>query len=90
MLKFLLSCQTTFQSSGIYLFIYLFLPFRATPGQMEVPRLGVKSELQLLTYAIATALWDPSHICDLPQLSSMPVPSPTEQSQGLNPHPHGF
>ena len=33
---------------------------------MEVPpRLGVKSELQLLVYAIATAMQDPSHICDL-------------------------
>ena len=32
---------------------------------MEVPRLGVQSELQLLAYAIATAMWDLSHICDL-------------------------
>ena len=34
---------------------------------MEVPRLGVKSELQLLAYATttATAMQDPSHICDL-------------------------
>jgi len=32
---------------------------------MEVPRLGGKSELQLLTYAIATATPDPSYICDL-------------------------
>ena len=33
--------------------------------QMEVPRLGVKSELQLLAYATATAAQDPSHMCDL-------------------------
>ena len=33
---------------------------------MEVPRLGVKSELlQLLAYATATAMKDPSHVCDL-------------------------
>ena len=32
---------------------------------MEVPRLGVKSELQLLAYTTATATPDPSHICDL-------------------------
>ena len=32
---------------------------------MEFPRLGVKMELQLLAYAIATAMQDPSHICDL-------------------------
>ena len=32
---------------------------------MEVPRLGVKSELQLRGYATATATPDPSHICKL-------------------------
>ena len=34
------------------------------PWRMEVPRLGVKSELQLPAYAIATATQDPSHVCD--------------------------
>ena len=32
---------------------------------MEVPRLEVESELQLLTFAIATETPDPSHVCDL-------------------------
>ena len=32
---------------------------------MEVSRLGVKSELQLLAYASDTAMWDPNHVCDL-------------------------
>ena len=32
---------------------------------MEVPRLGVKSELQLQTCTTAMATQDPSHICDL-------------------------
>ena len=32
---------------------------------MEVPRLEVESELQLLAYTTATATSDPSHICDL-------------------------
>ena len=32
---------------------------------MEVPRLQVKLELQLLTYTTTTARQDPSHICDL-------------------------
>ena len=31
---------------------------------MEAPRLGVELELQLPAYAIATAAWDLSHICD--------------------------
>ena len=32
---------------------------------MEVPRVGVKLELQLLAYATATAMPDPSQVCDL-------------------------
>ena len=35
------------------------------PQHMEVPRLGVQSELQLLAYATTTAMADPSLICDL-------------------------
>ena len=44
---------------------------------MEVPRLGVESELQLLAYTTATATWDPSRVCDLQHGS--------RQSQILNP-----
>ena len=32
---------------------------------MEVPRLGVESELQLPAYTTATATWDPSCVCNL-------------------------
>ena len=32
---------------------------------MDIPRLGVGSELQLLVYTTATATWEPSHVCDL-------------------------
>ena len=32
---------------------------------MEVSRLGVESELQLLAYTTATATWDLSPICNL-------------------------
>ena len=35
------------------------------PQNMEVPRLGVESELQLPAYAAATAMWDPSQVCNL-------------------------
>ena len=34
-------------------------------GHMEISRLRVELELQLLAYATATAMPDPSHICDL-------------------------
>ena len=32
---------------------------------MEIPELGVKSELQLQVYITAMAMLDLSHICDL-------------------------
>ena len=44
---------------------------------MEVPRLGVESELQLPAYATATETQDPSPICDLHHSS--------QQRQILNP-----
>ena len=44
---------------------------------MEVPRLGVESELQLPAYTTATATQDPSCIFDLPHSS--------RQRQVLNP-----
>ena len=44
---------------------------------MEVPRLGVESELQLPAYTTVTAMRDPSCVCDLHHCS--------EQCQILNP-----
>ena len=38
---------------------------RASSQHLEVPRLGVKLELQLLAYTTATATRDLSHICNL-------------------------
>ena len=50
----------------IYLLFYLFIVFSGLHMQhMEVPGTGVKSELQLPAYTIATAMWEPSCICDL-------------------------
>ena len=43
----------------------MYLLFRAIPWHMEVPRLGVQSELQLMAHTTATATPDPSCICDL-------------------------
>ena len=44
-------------------FAFVFLGLR--PWHMEVTRLAVESELQLLTYATATAKRDPSRVCNL-------------------------
>ena len=52
--------------SYYFSFIYVFICFLEPHLQhMEVPRLGVKSELQLPAYTTATAMQDPSRICDL-------------------------
>ena len=50
---------------GEYCFslFYYFIIFKGRT--LEVPRLGVESELQLPAFITATAMWDPSSICDL-------------------------
>ena len=51
---------------NIYLFTLLILSFlEPHPWHMEIPRLGVEPELQLLAYATATGTRDLSHICNL-------------------------
>ena len=45
--------------------IFFFCFLGPHPRHMEVPRLGVESELQLPAYTTATATPDPSSICDL-------------------------
>ena len=44
-----------------YLSVFLGLHLQ----HMDVPRLGVKLDLQLLAYTTATAMWDLSRICNL-------------------------
>ena len=52
-----------------YYFLYIlifFSPFLVLHLQhMEVPRLGIKLELQLPAYTKATATWDLSQVCNL-------------------------
>ena len=48
-----------------FYFIYFILFYFCFLGHMEVPRLVVESELQLLVYTTATATLDHSCICDL-------------------------
>ena len=48
---------------------------------MEVPRLGVQSELQLLTYATATEMQDLGLICDLHHSSGQrQIPNPPSKA----------
>ena len=53
--------ESLFFSSSFFFLVFL----GPHPWHMEVPRLGVKSELQLVAYATAIAMPDPSHICNL-------------------------
>ena len=48
-----------------YFFVFFFFFSGPYPQHMEVPGLGVESELQPLAYTTATATTDPSHVCDL-------------------------
>ena len=46
------------------LFIY-FVSLGPPLWHMEVPRLGIEAEPELLAYPIATAVLDLTHVCDL-------------------------
>ena len=49
---------------------------------MEVPRLRVKSELQLPAYTTVTATWDPSHVSDLRHSSQQcQIPNPWSKTR---------
>ena len=60
---------------SIYGFLGLFFLGGLHPWQMEVPKLGAESELELLSYTTAIAALDPSS---------------TERGRGSNLHPHGY
>ena len=52
------------------------------PRRMEVPRLGVESELQLLAYTTATAMPDPSRVCELHHSSwQYQIPDPLSKAR---------
>ena len=67
------SVSLLFSLNGLTFFFFLGLHLL----HMEIPRLGVESELQLLAYTTATATPDQSHVCDLYHSS--------QQHQILNP-----
>ena len=67
-----LSCAPSF-----VLFVCFFCFLGLHPQHMEIPRLGVESELQLPAYTTATATQDLSRVCDLHHSSG--------QRQILNP-----
>ena len=46
----------------LFFVVILFLGLHS--WHMEIPKLGVELELQLLTYTTATATPDLSHVCD--------------------------
>ena len=66
---------------GIHLSFFAFLG--PHPRHMEVPRLGVESQLQLLAYTTAAATWDLSHVCDLHHNSwQCWIPDPLSEARG--------
>ena len=67
------------------LFFSFFLPFvflGPHPWHMEVPKLEVKSELQLPAYATATATLDPSRVYNLHRRSPQHwIPNPLSKAR---------
>jgi len=62
-LSFFFFCSFLF--CFVFVFVFFFAFLEPHPRHVEVPRLGVQSELQPPAYTTATAVWDPSCICNL-------------------------
>ena len=76
-------------------FLFRFFVFFCFLGphlrHIEVPRLGVELEPQLLAYVTATVMPDLSRVCYLHHSSQQcQNPQPSEGGQGSNLHPHGY
>ena len=52
-------------SSSLSLSLFHLVFLGVHPQHMEVPRLGVESDLELPAYTTATATWVLSHVCNL-------------------------
>ena len=63
----------------LYFLFFAFLGMHLWP--MEVPRLEVESELQLLAYNTAAATPDPSRVCDLHHSSRQRHPNPLSKAR---------
>ena len=76
---------------GTHYFPFFFFFLGPNVWHMEVPRLQVESELQLLAYVCHSPsnTRSESRLRPTAQLMAVPDPRLTDQGQGLNPHPHG-
>ena len=89
--QILTHCATGNFQFTFCLFVCLFGFLGPYPWNMEVPRLGVKSKLQLLAYTTAKAMPDPSHICDLHcSMKQCQILNPLNAARDwtFNPHRH--
>ena len=57
--------RVTIKQGFCYFYVFVFAILGPHPRHVEVPRLGVQSEPQLPAYTTATAMQDPSHVCNL-------------------------
>ena len=67
-----------------FVFVFVFDFLGPHPQHMEVPKLGVESELQWLACATATATWNRSHFCNLHHSSQQHrIPDPLSKARDL-------
>ena len=71
----------TWNKFFFFFFFFFFVFLGPQPQRMEVPRLGVESELQLLTYTIATATQDRNQVCTLHSSQQCQIPNPLSEAR---------
>ena len=66
----------------VFLFVFILSFLGLHPQNTEVPRLGVESKLYPLAYTTATAMPDPSRICNLHHSSwQHQIPNPLSEAR---------
>ena len=74
-----------------FFFFFFFSPFRAAPvpyGSSQARGL-IGATPAILPHSHSNT-GSKLHLQPTPQLTTMPDSQPTEQGQGLKPHPHGY
>ena len=86
-LVFIMGGLTFQKQTQFFLVCFCFCFWGPHLWHMEVPRLGVESELQ--PHHSHSNVGSKPRLRPTPQLRAMPDPYSTKSSQGSNPHPHG-
>ena len=80
-----------YRSRSLFIFLFCFLLFRATPMAYGISQARVQIEAVVTgQHPSHSNVGSEPHLQPTPQVVASVDPRPTEGGQGSNPHPHGY